>query len=474
MAASVASHMRLSNNSDFYRRLLVESNRWRRRLEINLLCTSATHVQVTSNYLIDFHESVFDGYLDPQAVERIDVLLPLTTRTKAPLINPGFSGPFGPAHLPLRATGSQLGADYLLSLVRNAGIAAVETGLPNRLLEAICLFSPGPYQPHAEVAPEAKAISRYLAERSGGKLNVSWVWVQRQLAQLDATRQILLEHLGEPRCAWSSSENPLLILPLMPEVAGQEQAERLIGDYREAVRLAHEHEQGPLLAGLAEYGRRYELIVAVELPTIDMATVTFVEDQQIDFPQGWHLDHVFSSGSAASVHLEARIADPAVAIVGKKLFDECDNPVKPAYIEGFGYGSETATFYSSVPDRPAFMRLRLTLRPAVELQAVAFLLGMVNLVACAGLIILNGDGLDPDEIAVLVVPTTLAATFALVREQSTLASALLSRWRAWLGLTVLILWGVAFWALLSAPDATASQTSTSAAGCSLRVHAQGC
>lgn len=65
---------------------------------------------------------------------------------------------------------------------------------------------------------------------------------------------------------------------------------------------------------------------------------------------------------------------------------------------------------------------------------------MANVVAIISIPLIDFDGSVGDRLAVLVIPTTVAATFALVREQTALASRLQWIPRLVLTVTTAILW----------------------------------
>ena len=68
----------------------------------------------------------------------------------------------------------------------------------------------------------------------------------------------------------------------------------------------------------------------------------------------------------------------------------------------------------------------------------AVLLLMANLLAIGAVPFIGFD--DPDRLAILVIPTTIAATFALVREQTALAARLQWMPRLLLAATTIALW----------------------------------
>ncbi|HEV7773577.1 MAG TPA: hypothetical protein VGO48_09865 [Conexibacter sp.] len=76
------------------------------------------------------------------------------------------------------------------------------------------------------------------------------------------------------------------------------------------------------------------------------------------------------------------------------------------------------------------------------------MLMLLNLGAVAVAIGMPHDALV-ERLALLTIPTTLAATFVLVREQTALASRLLGRARVALGATTVLLWLVVLVLLLT-------------------------
>jgi hypothetical protein len=81
-------------------------------------------------------------------------------------------------------------------------------------------------------------------------------------------------------------------------------------------------------------------------------------------------------------------------------------------------------------------------------------LSVLNLAAIAAVLIINLDGDLASRLAVLVIPTTVAATFVLVREQTALATRLQARPRLILAATAVALWLVVCGRIILDGDST--------------------
>lgn len=436
----------LSEDSAFFLDLLEESYDWHERLVSELRFGSRNHARVVSSYQVDFPPALLDRYEGLREARTANVLLPLTSRPKRQLLNFSLSGPNGtPATLTSRVSIAALQSQYLALLAQTSAASPTLSGIDPQLYESICLFTPGFFQKtfledHASDMEDA--ITRYLT--SGLGHNIANRDVRRWLARTKSTGEILADQLSEPCDPVSSSEQVLLAIPLNNQAPNSvAEIDALIDGYCDGVEAASCAGDEQFLRTMAEYGRRYELVVEVEVPVLEPCRIKVEEDVPLElelrFPfQSW-VEHSFPLRDARSAHLEARVDDPNVEVSDFEVEDQVGSDAS-GWLEAVRHTREALVLYSSEPGRPRFATLRLRLSVTRPLMIAAALLSAANVIAIGAIPLIDFDGSAGDRLAVLVIPTTIAATFALVREQTALASRLQWIPRLFLTVTTAILW----------------------------------
>src|SRR5690606_214222 len=125
----------------------------------------------------------------------------------------------------------------------------------------ICRYTPDEWREHAEGPSRVEAIASYL--RADIDLAIEVGDVRRWLGMLEPARVSLIEALGEPEDPESSSECVLLAIPFMPITPSKVEAiDALLDEFVAAVDAMGTDAR----AVLAEYGRRWEVLVDVALP----------------------------------------------------------------------------------------------------------------------------------------------------------------------------------------------------------------
>ena len=161
----------LSETPEFFLRLLDDTHAWRERLVEELTLGSAAHVRATSSYHVEFPRALLDPHADPDKYRSANVLLPLTTRDKGPLLNLDLVGPAGsPVALTPRASIAALETIYLERLAESSPAAHSLRGIADGLLEAVCLFTPARFQDHflqQAGGDRSAALRRYLEDGLG-------------------------------------------------------------------------------------------------------------------------------------------------------------------------------------------------------------------------------------------------------------------------------------------------------------------
>jgi hypothetical protein len=157
-------------------------------------------------------------------------------------------------------------------------------------------------------------------------------------------------------------------------------------------------------------------------------------------------------GEARSVHVEARADDHTVHFGTRRRPPRWRRPITEDYLgrrrpplavfEGWRVTPETIALYTSKEDNVGPADLVMQLRATWLARMTTLSLVGLNLAAAAAVLAAPEDDLYVERLALLIVPTTLAATLLLAREQSALAARIQIRARVVLLATLLVLWMV--------------------------------
>jgi hypothetical protein len=232
--------------------------------------------------------------------------------------------------------------------------------------------------------------------------------------------------------------------------------------YRDGVLAADRSDDAFFLVALAEYGRRYDVIVEVEVPLLEASTIKVEEDLPLELSRTNWMSHQFPLGDARSAHLEARSADPVVEI-GNFRVEEPNGADASGWIESTRYTNEALAIYSSEADRPYYIRACLKLRTPKHILVTTAVLAGINLAALVGVFAVGIVGSKADYLGVLAIPATVAAAFVLLRDQTSLATRIQRGGRVSLAAATLALWAVVFGAAIeTGSDADGSDRASGA------------
>lgn len=434
----------LTTTSEFTFTLLDDTWAWRQRLVEELVIGSTWHATVSSAYQVELPAELLPANVDGEA-RAVRALLPLTTRSKRPLL--GFhirtsSGRGG--HLLLRLSIAAIQAEYLARLrdVEGGEGDLGEEGLPNALLEAISLFTPDVYRefdPDGEWATEN--VAAYLSAALGFSISGGEVEPLCELQSRAGSQ--LVAALQEPQDPFSSSERVLLAIPRMdPLPTSMQEVSQLVETYVEAVNRAAQRPRSEMLIALAEYGRRWEVLIETILPLREPTTITLIEDRPLNL-QRRTTSQLVSLGDARSAHAQFRITDPAVELNEFSVRDVFGNRIGVPYIEAVRETPEALALYSADPERPYYVEVQVRLRPTLQVRVVSWSLATLVLVASIVAGTFGGRGLN-GVLSLVAVPTTFAVALLVVREETSLAVRLQRLARLGLLATVALLWLVVF------------------------------
>ena len=166
---------------------------------------------------------------------------------------------------------------------------------------------------HSEIT---RALVQYL--NADLELGISLDDVARWLAALAPARQLLIAALGEGEEADSPAEMLLLAIPFMPfRPTSTAAIDQIIEDFVSCVHRMTEDERGVI----AEYGRRWEVIVDAVVPIEQPVTVRLSDQRPwIDSPSPI-MEQTIPFGDARTVHVEIRAIDRAVVLTSPALVD---------------------------------------------------------------------------------------------------------------------------------------------------------
>jgi hypothetical protein len=169
----------------------------------------------------------------------------------------------------------------------------------------------------------------------------------------------LAHGLGEPREPTSSSENVLLAVPYLEDRPGSgREIEQIVRSYTTAVETAAVagYDVG-LLVALAEYGRRWEVIVETQLSVREPSTITLVEDRPLDLRGGWSHQHV-ALNDARTFHAQFHVIDHAVEIASFRVTDLEANPSVYRRSRACGRRGSRLRCTAPIPSAPTTPRWR--------------------------------------------------------------------------------------------------------------------
>lgn len=439
----------LTRTTAFTLALLDDTWRWRQRVVEELELSSSDHVLVTSSFQLEFPPQLIDPFLGGSRTSWVKVLVPLVTREKRPLLGFEVAGPGGaPAHLIRRASIAAIAAEYLGRLAASSPARVAAPGLPGPLLEAICVTTPTIYREfEANARDRPEALASYLSDGLGfgvpQREAARWAEEQADVARL------LVAALREPASPHSSSEHVLLALPRLeprPRTVGE--IDRLLAGYRRAVLAAAQVDDRALLGALAEYGRRYELILELAAPLDEPFSVKVVEQRPLELRRRGWTSHRFGLRDASSFHFEARATDLTIELADFSVHDLEGRPIGIPPLEGARYTREFLALSSSDPDRPAAVEVGLRLRPTRDVRITRTFVAALAWAAALAAVLVPADASFVEVLNLLSVPTTFAVALVLLREESSLALRLQRPSRLALLVAIAVLWTVEILRLL--------------------------
>jgi hypothetical protein len=398
------------------------------------------------------------GRLPPE----VSLLLPLSTLPKRALVGFDLVGPGGSdAHLMPYATSVAVQGNVVALLAESIG-EPVPTRV-RRMVDAVSRFRPGRLSGnHPRLAPAGSrrlgidALHVYLGHQAD--LWVPEPTLRGWAAVAEPAQQALGAALDEPFDPLSSAETLLLALgelwrdPDVPAALTVADIEEYLGAFVDWVaRLAALGQPAePVLSTVAEYGRRWEALAAVTLDPYRPSLIKMQEQRravlvrQVPTPTAdgrprrrlrpwrvpgrltwlWAASPValvdLDPGGPGSYHVSIGTDDSSIEINTPLVLDLWNRPVDRIYVEDVQRNREVYAYYSTDVRRPAraLLAVGLSVSPDVSRVTGAILILMTLAVGLAALPFEMGA----DAVAVVVVPSSFAATLLLTRERSSLAA----------------------------------------------------
>jgi hypothetical protein len=425
-------------------RLLDDTRAWRERVVHQFTVGDVDHVQASMSYQVRLPADVVTPFASrAKTGDEVRLLLPLTIRQKELLLGLHFSAPpQGHCTLLLREQIANLQAGYVARLLARGSGEAPQL---EAVWYGVSAFTADSWRHHLALqrrpwrrrhSQMVRALVQYLNADLG--LGISPDDVRRWLAALAPAKQLLIAALEEGEGNDSPAELLLLGIPFMPfRPTSPSAIDQIIDDFVRCVHRMTEDERSVI----AEYGRRWEVIVDTVVPVEQPVTIKLSDQRPwIDSPSPI-MEQAIPFGDARTVHVEIRAADRAVVLSAPALLDLGGARVDLS-ADAIRKAQDVVSIYASQPDRPYFVRIRT--RARVRLSHRMMIWWLLVLVALAGgVAVALPDASDlVGSLTLLTFPLTLAGAVVLTREASGLADRLLLRWRVCLAFAIAALWVV--------------------------------
>ncbi|MCX4956877.1 hypothetical protein [Streptomyces virginiae] len=407
---------------------------------------------------------------------RVRLYLPIGNFPHGPLLDFNVTVAGEPAFLLSRKEHARLQAGYVAYLAKLAGIPMNVGGLDlNPLLIAIFGFAASSWesllgQEDNPTDGVLKVLIRQFlgkAQRVDGQhLSVTAEIVEKWHRAIQPTRTIVRREMRAN--VSSATENPLLALPDL-SYASVDEVERLLSalsDFLVAVSQAAPTSPAAakLLRTFAASGSHWDAIAECVIPLKGPFLIKTEERRSLSFAvnggrvndrgerPGWswktYSRQLIVFNDAQSNHVNIRVADVNVELRKETpVLDEWGDPVKRSP-DLKRATPELLAFYDSDPGRPYRIWIDVPLKvsmPAAVSRVIIFGLAATALLAFMFFVFnwLGAGGhetMTGGDIAVILVPSAIAASLLLVRETSTLSTEINKRSSLATGVVLAGLW----------------------------------
>jgi hypothetical protein len=458
---------------------------WRERVVEELIFSAGEHVHAVTTYQFGLARGFLESHLEDEGQDSIRLFLPVTRRDKRLLLDFDLRASDGRSGFLLpRDQISYLQTRCLLAMFADAGYDVPSDRQLVDLLEAICTFTPAWFErflDQVKARPRHPpndtlelAVARYLTDGltvSKHKPNIEREQVREWRDQTAGVRELLRgaseqphelgrsAGRGQPDMRINSAVEVLLALPKMHErPTSTDEISTLLSAYCAMVQALGAGSDRRPLRELTDWGWQWAMIAELTVPVGERFAITISEDRPIRLHKR-RSHQRFRLTDATSAHLEVRVIDPNVQLGIPQLRDSLDRERE----SDIGFGElddvrrtkETISLYSSIVERPRFIDVDIELLLTRDLRLASLLVGALTLASIATALLLPAGSNLVVGVAVVAVPTTVAAALLTVREQTALAGRLQTRPRALIAILLVLLWGAVLVRLLWAGAALA-------------------
>ncbi len=400
------------------------------------------------------------GVEQPDAGARVRMLVPVELIDKRPLLDFNVEVDGAPAYLVTRVATSDLQAGQICDLLEDEGVEPGGEAVFD-LIASICEFTSSAWK-NRRRRPRLTyetLLRQYVVQ--GLDRDLTDTDYQLLLKETRALADVLATARDEPQPWWSSSTEPILALIGFAVRQGNSDLQAMATAVRELTAALRSAVPLDADAGsqairmLARYGSSWQAFVVAEVP-VDKPFVVVTERQE---PLKMRrtsrvVRQRLVLADADTNHVTVGTSDESVELKDAKLRAHDGDPLGVA--TGVRKSRERYAVYLSEPFRPARGSVGFVLKVPASIWLVSLLIGSVTWAAVGIEMWLLWNGrLRADDLAVLTVPTTFAASLLLTRERNSLARRLQwkSRTAVWLGTACLWVVALYAWATCSISNA---------------------
>ncbi|WP_419838026.1 hypothetical protein [Candidatus Poriferisodalis sp.] len=452
----------LHNEHELAFTLLDDPTSWRERVVEKVVVEDADYVSVSSSYQIRLPSRLIRRwYPDVETGTLIRLLLPLTTRHKAVLLDVDLV--VSPGHhcaLLLKHQLARLQTNYMTWAARPRRDGLLDLPDADEMLYAISAYSPAIWDHflaedlnRAEVLGYAAGAfrsasgNRGLAQRRGRKqrlladylssglaLQVNEDQVREWSELVGPTQQMLGESLKETADPRSASEDLLRCLPFCE--TRPQHIEAVTAWLERFVRFANDCDEATRTR-IAGYGQRWDVIVdtvvPVDVPTkVQLRTARPWHDGAVPKRWPWSRTGMITQrvmvGDAQSGHAEIHLADHEVRVKSRpSVVDPEGSAIGVPSLSAFRWTPDKASIYVSGGNSPAFADIRLRLGLHGPTHLFLWLLIVATAASLPFLAVADSSGSIRQSAALLVLP--LAGAILLARPATGAAQRLQHRLR---------------------------------------------
>ncbi|MFJ3792232.1 hypothetical protein [Kitasatospora sp. NPDC090091] len=410
-----------------------------------------------------------------------EVLLPITSLPKMPILAFEVKVDGNPIHRVPRDANGDLQARYFAHLARRAGYRAPISEMLLLLLSCIFSFSSSTWRdfehdsrrPHSLIARFFKGnletydpVYDYIQRRQGSDKKIDAAMYARwQRISGEIRDRVVLRHVT-PNVR-SAAENPLLAIPKLcrrlpklqeDDTTQEDYITAVLMDLRDVLRFAQGELQADplnlhspaykLVSTYASYGRRWEAVAKCRIPLDRPLKISVKDRRMMDFHSPEHhslfsrkiedrrsvAHYQISFADAVSNHLHITIPDQHVQFKPRRCRarDNTWNHLSPQVAGSPDDEQKTRESYSRYDTKPRVDQIWIELHLCQIWVRSSATIGVALATAAALVLLIHfawgflwwhydpNARLNGADVVAILLPVTVAASLALARESSTL------------------------------------------------------